>query len=332
MTAKIAVMGAGAWGTAMAKVIAELEHDVLLWSRRAELAESINRNRENAEYLPGRRLPEGIAATADAAAAVKSADIVLLATPAQSLRSNLQAWGGAVKPGALLLSLAKGLERGTKLRMTEVVQQVLGKPVSEIGVLSGPNLALEVAAGQPSGAVVACSHEESAAAMQELCAAPGFRVYTNDDVVGVELAGVVKNVIALACGIASGSGYGQNTLAVLITRGLAEITRLGVAMGAKAATFSGLAGVGDLVATCTSPLSRNRAFGVRLGLGEGARGAGDGPHGVVEGFACCGAVRELAIDHGVEMPITEAVFQVCHDGMPVREAVENLMGRKIGAE
>ena len=332
MTAAIAVMGAGSWGTAMAKVIAGLGHKVVLWSRREELAEAINQDRENAEYLPGWRLPDSLIVTADPAFAVAEAHTVLLATPAQSLRANLEAWGGAIKPGALLPSLSKGLERGTKLRMTEVVEDVLGKPHGEVAVLSGPNLALEVAAGQPSGAVIACSDERAALALQQLCAAPNFRVYTNDDVVGVELAGVVKNVIALACGIASGVGYGQNTLAVLITRGLAEITRLGVAMGAKAATFSGLAGVGDLVATCTSPLSRNRAFGVRLGLGEGAAAAANGPHGVVEGYACCGAVRELAADHGVEMPITEAVYQVCHEGAAVSEAVESLMGRKIGAE
>ncbi|MGL6235692.1 MAG: NAD(P)H-dependent glycerol-3-phosphate dehydrogenase [Segniliparus sp.] len=332
MTAEVAVMGSGAWGTAMAKVIADLGHHVVLWSRREALADAINQDRENGEYLPGWRLPESLVATADPVFAVAEANTVLLATPAQSLRTNLESWGGAIKPGTLLLSLAKGLERGTKLRMTEVVEEVLGRPTGEIAVLSGPNLALEVAAGQPSGAAIACSDESAALALQRLCSGPNFRVYTNDDVVGVELAGVVKNVIALACGIASGFGYGQNTLAVLITRGLAEITRLGVAMGAKASTFSGLAGVGDLVATCTSPLSRNRAFGVRLGLGEAAKAATGGPHGVVEGYASCGAVRELAADHGVEMPITEAVYQVCHEGAAVREAVESLMGRKIGAE
>lgn len=332
MTAGVAVMGAGAWGTAMAKVIAELGHHVTLWSRRESLAAAINQDRENGEYLPGRRLPGTLVATADPAFAVAEARAVLLATPAQSLRANLESWGGAIKPGTLLLSLAKGLERGTKLRMTEVVEEVLGRPRAQIAVLSGPNLAAEVAEGQPSGAVIACSDESAALALQRLCFAPNFRVYTNADVVGVELSGVVKNVIAVACGIASGFGYGQNTIAVLITRGLAEIARLGVAMGATATTFSGLAGVGDLVATCTSPLSRNRAFGVRLGMGEAAKEAACGPHGVVEGYVSCGAVRELAADHGVEMPITEAVYRVCHEGTAVREAVESLMGRKIGAE
>ena len=265
---KVAVMGAGSWGTTLAKVFADAGNSVVLWVRKEAVARKIQISRENEKYLPGLILPRGIAATSDPLVALSDADIVVLAVPSQTLRENLARWKDDIPADATLVSLAKGIERDTHLRMTQVVAEVAQVDPSRIAVLSGPNLAREVALEQPAATVIACTDEERAKQVQAAVAAPYFRPYTNVDVIGCEIGGACKNVIALACGMATGKGLGENTLASLITRGLVEISRLGEALGADVRTFSGLAGMGDLVATCSSPLSRNRSFGQRLGRGD----------------------------------------------------------------
>ncbi|PRQ11212.1 glycerol-3-phosphate dehydrogenase [Corynebacterium sp. 13CS0277] len=329
----VAVMGAGSWGTTLAKVFADAGSTVRLWARREEVAKTIQITRENVDYLPGLTLPHEITATADAAAALAGADIVVLGVPSQTLRSNLAQWRDVIPEEATLLSLAKGIEKGTHLRMSEVIAEVTGASPERIAVLSGPNLAREVALEQPAATVIACTDEARARAVQQAVATGYFRPYTNTDVIGCEIGGACKNVIALACGMATGRGLGENTLASLITRGLAEIARLGEALGADARTFSGLAGLGDLVATCSSPLSRNRSFGVRLGRGDSLEQAAHATHGqVAEGVTSSRSVWDLAQAHEVDMPITEAVFGVCHADGNVADMVKNLMGRSTKAE
>lgn len=330
---KAAVLGAGSWGTAFAKVLADAGTDVTMWARRPEVAESIVSRHENAAYLPGVVLPPGLTATADHTEALADAELVVLAVPSQSLRTNLESWKDSLPADATLLSLAKGIETGTLMRMSQVIGQVTGADSNRIAVLSGPNLAREIALGQPSATVIACTDSTRALAVQKDCATRYFRPYTNSDVIGCEVGGACKNVIALACGMAAGTGLGENTTASIITRGLAEVTRLGVALGAKPATLSGLAGVGDLVATCTSRLSRNRTFGERLGQGgsiESAQAATNGQ--VAEGVKSCTSVRALATGFDVEMPLTEAVHRVCHDGLDVEEAIGQLLGRRTKPE
>ena len=332
----VAVMGAGAWGTALAKVMAEAggpEAAVTLWARRSSVAEEINTTRYNPAYLPGAVLPPGIRATADAGDALAGATTVLLAVPAQTMRSNLERWAPLVADGATLVSLAKGIELGTLMRMSQVIVSVTGVDPAQVAVVSGPNLASEIAECQPTATVVACSDSGRAVAVQRMLNSGYFRPYTNSDVVGTEIGGACKNVIALACGMAAGVGLGENTAAAIITRGLAEIIRLGIALGAKGATLAGLAGVGDLVATCTSPRSRNRSFGERLGRGgtmESATRAGQGH--VVEGVTSCEAVLALASSYDVEMPLTDAVHRVCHKGLSVDEAMALLLGRSTKPE
>jgi glycerol-3-phosphate dehydrogenase (NAD(P)+) len=329
----IAVFGAGSWGTAYAKVLADAGSAVTLWARRREVAESVERERANPDYLPGVTLPANLRSTSDPRVALDGAATVVLAVPSQSLRHNLTAWRGLIDPGATLVSLAKGVELGTLKRMSEVVVEVMGVPLGQVAVVSGPNLAKEIAAEQPTASVIACTDHDRAVALQEACTTGYFRPYTNTDVVGCELGGACKNVIALSCGMAGGLGFGDNTLATLITRGLAETSRLGVALGADPMTFAGLAGLGDLVATCSSPLSRNRTFGERLGRGESVQQALAAAHGqVAEGVKSCSAIRELALRHGVEMPITEVVHRVCHDGFDPREMAGELIGRKTKPE
>ncbi|MFD4366496.1 NAD(P)H-dependent glycerol-3-phosphate dehydrogenase [Rhodococcus sp. NPDC058521] len=330
---KAAVLGAGSWGTAFAKVLADAGSDVTVWSRRPEVAESIVTRHENPGYLPGVVLPPGLHATADHTQALAGADLVVLAVPSQSLRTNLEAWKDDLPEDATLLSLAKGIETGTLMRMSQVIGQVSGVDSNRIAVLSGPNLAREIALGQPSATVVACTDSSRALAIQKDCATGYFRPYTNSDVIGCEVGGACKNVIALACGMAAGIGLGENTTATIITRGLAEVTRLGVALGANPATLSGLAGVGDLVATCTSRLSRNRTFGERLGRGGSIESAQDATNGqVAEGVKSCTSVRALAAGFDVEMPLTDAVHRVCHDGLEVQEAIGQLLGRRTKPE
>ncbi|GAA5160436.1 NAD(P)H-dependent glycerol-3-phosphate dehydrogenase [Amycolatopsis dongchuanensis] len=326
---RITVLGAGSWGTAFAKVLADAGRDVTMWARREEVAARIRDEHANPGYLPDIRLPGNLTATADAAEALDGAEAVVLAVPSQSLRANLTGWRELLPPDAILVSLAKGVELGTRKRMSEVIAEISGRAEHEIVVVSGPNLAREIAQEQPAAAVLACSDHERAVAIQHACATAYFRPYTNTDVVGCELGGACKNVIALSCGMATGMGYGANTTATLITRGLAEMARLGAKLGADPLTFAGLAGVGDLVATCSSPLSRNRTFGERLGRGETVEQAQRATGGqVAEGVMSCSSIRELAQTNGVDMPLTDAMHRVCHEGLDPREAGAELLGRQ----
>jgi glycerol-3-phosphate dehydrogenase (NAD(P)+) len=332
----VAIMGAGAWGTALAKVLADAggpEAKVMLWARRSDIAERINTTRYNPGYLPGALLPPSIRATADAEEALSGATTVLLGVPAQTMRANLEQWAGLLSQDATLLSLAKGIELGTLMRMSQVIVSVTGADPSRVAVISGPNLASEIAECQPAATVVACSDSGRAVAVQRMLNSGYFRPYTNSDVVGTEVGGACKNVIALACGMAAGVGLGENTAAAIITRGLAEIMRLGIALGAKGATLAGLAGVGDLVATCTSPHSRNRSLGERLGRGATMESALEGKDGhVVEGVTSCESVLALASSYDVEMPLTDAVYRVCHKGLSVDAAMALLLGRSTKPE
>jgi glycerol-3-phosphate dehydrogenase (NAD(P)+) len=328
---RIAVLGAGSWGTTFAKVMADAGRDVVLWARRPEVADAVTHRHENPDYLPGVRLPGNLSSTSDPQRALDGAEAVILAVPSQSLRANLSQW--RMPAGATLVSLAKGVELGTLKRMSEVVSEVAGVPSNHVAVVSGPNLAMEIANEQPTGSVIACEDHDRAVALQHASTTGYFRPYTNTDVVGCELGGACKNVIALSCGMAAGLGFGSNTLATLITRGLAETARLGMALGADPMTFAGLAGLGDLVATCSSPLSRNRTFGERLGSGQSLAEAQEATHGqVAEGVKSCSSIRALAVRHGVDMPITEVVHRVCHDSLDPREAGAELIGRKVRPE
>jgi len=331
--AHVAVLGAGSWGTTFAKVVADAGSEVTLWARRQEIVDAVQTTRMNPDYLPGVLLPDTLRATGDPRAAVAGADIVALAIPAQSLRVNLSAWAPDFPVDATLLSLAKGVELGTRQRMTQVIGEVTGADATRIAVLTGPNLAREIAVEQPTATVIACPDHARAVAVQQACVTGYFRPYTNTDVVGCELAGAYKNVIALACGMAVGMGMGDNSIASIITRGLAETARLGVTLGAEAATFAGLAGMGDLVATCCSPLSRNRTFGARLGGGETLEQAQLGTHGqVAEGVKSCSAITELAASRGIEVPLADGVHRVCHDGLPVQALAAELLGRSTKPE
>lgn len=330
---RAAVLGSGNWGTVFAKVLTDAGTDTVLWARRAELAAAINTEHTNPDYLDGVLLPETLRATTDAAEAIDGSDLVVLAIPSQTLRENLAGWAAAVPPEATLVSLMKGIELGTVKRMSEVISEVAGAPAERVAVVSGPNLAREIALMQPTATTVACTDPRRAEAVQLACSTGYFRPYTNTDVVGTELGGAVKNVIALACGMAAGLGFGDNTLASLITRGLAETARLGSALGADPMTFAGLAGLGDLVATCASPLSRNRTFGHRLGRGETLEQAQQATNGqVAEGVKSCQSILDLAERHGVEVPIVREVAAVCAGQSDPRTAVRNLMSRSIKSE
>ena len=326
-------MGAGAWGTALAKILADAGNEVALWARRPELADEINDTHRNTGYLDDAELPKSIRATSDPADALAGACTVLLAVPAQTLRTNLERWTGLLGQDATLVNLAKGIELHTLMRMSQVVVQVTGADPARVAVVSGPNLASEIVDEQPAATVVACADSGRAVALQRALSTRYFRPYTNADVIGAEVGGACKNVIALACGMAAGVGLGENTAAAIITRGLAEIMRLGIALGAKPATLAGLAGVGDLVATCTSPHSRNRTFGERLGRGGTMATAFDAASGhVAEGVTSCESVLALAESYDVEMPLTDAVHRVCHKGLSVDEAVTLLLGRSTKPE
>ncbi|MCW2613654.1 MAG: hypothetical protein JWN08_648 [Frankiales bacterium] len=329
---RAAVLGSGSWGTAFGKVLADAGTDVVLWARRPELAEAVRRLHENPDYLPGIGLPMNLSATDDPLAAVDGADLVVLAVPSQSLRENLGAVVSAIAPRAVLISLMKGVELGTTKRMSEVVCEVADVPTDRVVVLTGPNLAKEIALGQPAATVAACTDPGNAELVQAACMTRYFRPYTNTDVVGCELGGAVKNVIALATGMAEGMGFGDNTKASLITRGLAETARLGAALGADPMTFSGLAGLGDLVATCTSPLSRNRTFGERLGRGETLESILAQKQQTAEGVKSCRSILDLARKHDVDMPITEHVVKVVHEGMTPAAMVRSLMSREAKSE
>ena len=329
---RAAVLGAGSWGTTFAKVLADAGTEVAVWARRPAIAEAIRIRRENPEYLPGIRLPDRLTAVPDAGEALRGVDTVVLAVPAQTLRENLEGWFGLIPPNATLVSLAKGVELGTCKRMSEVICEVAVVRAERVCVLSGPNLAREIAEEQPTATVIACIDHDRAVGVQRACSAPYFRPYTHTDVVGCELGGAVKNVIALACGMAVGMGFGDNTLASIITRGLAETGRLGVALGAEPLTFAGLAGLGDLVATCNSPLSRNRTFGERLGRGKSLEQVIAETRQTAEGVKSCRAVLELAGRYGVEMPITEQVVRVVYQGETPPNMVKALMAREMKPE
>ena len=329
---RAAVLGAGSWGTAFAKVLADAGRDVVLCARRPAVAVSIRERHVNPDYLPALRLPESVSATINPREALAGADLVVLAVPAQTLRANLADWHRAVAPDATLVSLMKGIELGTLKRMSEVIVEAAGVEPERVSIVTGPNLAPEIAAEQPTATVVACADRDRAEYVQRAIATRYFRPYTNDDVIGCELGGAVKNVIALAFGMAHALGFGDNTKATLITRGLAETARLGVALGADPLTFAGLAGLGDLVATCSSPLSRNRTFGEHLGRGETLEQAQAATRYTAEGVKSCLAIRDLARKHGVEMPITEQVELVCHEGADPRSALTALMSRETKPE
>jgi glycerol-3-phosphate dehydrogenase (NAD(P)+) len=329
---RVAVLGGGSWGTAFSMVLADAGCDVRLWVRRSELSDAINEGRENPDYLPGVKIPEQVVATNDPASALAGAEVVVLAVPSQTLRENLTRWRDLLPEGCVLVSLMKGIELGTSMRMSEVIAQVTGAGPERIAVVSGPNLAKEISARQPAASVVACADEAVAEKLQQVCMTPYFRPYTNTDVVGVEVGGAVKNVIALAVGMAEGMGMGDNSQASIITRGLAESTRLGQALGADAATFAGLAGVGDLVATCMSPLSRNRTFGVNLGRGLSLDEVVAMTRQTAEGVKSAESILALATKHHVDMPIVEHVVAAVHDGLPPPEIVRRIMSRTAKSE
>lgn len=329
---RVAVLGAGSWGTAFGKVLADAGSEVVLWARRPEVAQAIQGTRRNPDYLDDIVLPDRLRATPDAEDALDGAEFVVLALPSQTLRDNLTGWRAAIDPAATLVSLMKGVELGTSKRMSEVICEVAQVETQRVAVVTGPNLAREIALEQPAASVVACLNEERAAALQRASMTWYFRPYTNTDVVGCELGGAVKNVIALAAGMAEGMGFGDNTKASLITRGLAETARLGAALGADPMTFSGLAGLGDLVATCTSPLSRNRSFGEWLGRGETIEQAQAATRQTAEGVKSCRSIVDLARKNDVDMPIAEQVVLVCHEGLSPQVAVKVLMGRETKSE
>ncbi|MFE0580605.1 MULTISPECIES: NAD(P)H-dependent glycerol-3-phosphate dehydrogenase [unclassified Streptomyces] len=329
---KATVFGTGSWGTAFAIVLADAGCEVTLWGRRGEVVDAINTGRTNPDYFPDVELPANIRATGDPAEAAAGADFTVLAVPSQTLRDNLAAWAPLLAPDTVLVSLMKGIELGTAKRMSEVIEEVAKVPAERIAVVTGPNLAAEIAARQPAASVVACVDEAVAQRLQAACHTAYFRPYTSTDVIGCELGGAVKNVIGLAVGIADGMGLGDNTKGSLITRGLAEATRLGVAMGADPLTFSGLAGLGDLVATCSSPLSRNHTFGTNLGRGMTLEETIAVTKQTAEGVKSCQSVADLAGRHGVDMPITETVVDIVHHGKPTLVALKELMGRSAKPE
>jgi glycerol-3-phosphate dehydrogenase (NAD(P)+) len=324
---RAAVLGAGSWGTAFAQVLVDAGTETVLWARRAEMAAAINDRHENADYLPGVTLPATLRATHDAEEALSGADIVVLAVPSQTLRDNLLAVREYLDPQSVLVSLMKGVELGTDKRMSEVIREVADLPEEQVAVVSGPNLAKEIAQRQPAAAVVACTDLSVAARVQYACHPGYFRPYINHDVIGCELGGAVKNVIALAVGIAVGLGFGDNARASMITRGLAETSRIGEALGAEPMTFAGLAGMGDLVATCSSPLSRNRTFGENLGRGLTVEQVSALTKQTAEAVKSCRSIYDLALKHDVAAPITENVVKVVHEGMTVQDMLLSLLSR-----
>ena len=324
------VVGAGAWGTALADLLATNGCDVRLWALEHDVADAINERRENPRFLPGVQLAPGVRATSALDEALGDASVIVFAVPSAHLRAVARASATAVARPATVAVATKGIEQGTLALMTDVVEAEV--PDRSVVAISGPSFAAEVAARQPTAIVAASRDVVAAEAVQELLSSPVFRVYTHDDVVGVELAGSLKNVMAVATGIAEGVGLGFNSRAALITRGLAEMTRLGVALGGQAATFAGLAGIGDLVLTCTGALSRNRAVGLAIGRGATLEEALAGKETVAEGVTTARSARELAKREGVEMPIVETVHRVLFESYPARNSVISLMSRELRAE
>jgi len=329
MRINVAVIGAGSWGTTVAALAAE-NTSTTLWSRRGDLADAINSTHENGDYLPGFSLPESLRATSDLREAVSAADVLVMAVPSHGYRAVAAEAAPYLRPWVPVVSLVKGVERDSLKRMSEVTaEEMPGHPVA---VLAGPNLAKEILAGQPAASVVAIDDETIAHELQRIFTRPSLLIYTNPDVVGCEVSGVVKNIIAIAAGMAEGMGFGENSRATIITRGLAEMSRLGLALGGNALTFAGLAGIGDLVATCSSKQSRNNTVGLLLGQGRSIDSILAGMSMVAEGVKSSSSVLELARRYGVEMPITEQVVAVCHHGRSAKDAMTLLMQRSIKSE
>jgi len=324
---KVAVFGAGSWGTAFSIVLADAGNDVTIWGRREDVCATINESRENTEYLPGIEVPETISATPDPQRTLAGAEFVVLAVPSQTLRANLTEWAPAIPKNAVFVSLMKGVEIGTAKRMSEVIAEVTGAAPNRIGVVSGPNLAKEIARREPAASVVACEDEQVAKRLRDLCHSAAFRPYSSTDVVGCELGGAYKNVIALSVGMAIGLGFGDNTTASVITRGLAETARLAMALDADPMTLMGLAGLGDLVATCSSPLSRNRTFGEKLGQGMTTDEITASTRQVAEGVKSCASLKDLAERSGVYAPIVNHVYDVVEGKSTAAEMLNSLISR-----
>ncbi len=330
--AKVAVFGAGSWGTAFSLVLADAGNDVRLWARREELCAEINERHTNETYLSDIELPPSISATHDPERAVEGADAVIFAVPSQTFRENLVEWAPVLPAEVPLVSLMKGVELGSLKRMSEVIAEVTGVGDSRIAVVSGPNLSREIAHREPAASVVACADEAVAQKLQDLVHSKAFRPYTSVDVVGCELGGAYKNVVALAVGMAVGLGFGDNTTASLITRGLAETARLATGLGANPLTLMGLAGLGDLVATCSSPLSRNRTFGEKLGQGMSTDEIIASTRQVAEGAKSCSSLLALAEKVGVDAPIAQHVDAVVHSRMTAPEMMSSFIARDTKAE
>lgn len=327
---RCAVVGAGAWGTALADLLTRNGHDVRLWAYEADVVESINERHENVRFLGGHKLAPGLQATGDIQRAVDGAELVTLATPSHVLRSILRSAAKSLPRSAPIVVATKGIEKGTLCLMTQVAEQEI--PGATVVALSGPSFAKEVVTCQPTAVVVASEKNGAASVAQLAFSSPYFRTYTHTDVTGVELGGALKNVMAVATGIAEGLGLGFNARAALVTRGLAEMTRLGLALGAEPSTFAGLAGLGDLVLTCTGSLSRNRAVGVEVGKGRTLEAVLKDKETVAEGVVTAQSARELAAREGVEMPIVDTVNRVLFEGQPARSAIAALMSRELRAE
>ncbi|QIG42316.1 NAD(P)-dependent glycerol-3-phosphate dehydrogenase [Nocardioides anomalus] len=329
---KVAVFGAGSWGTAFSVVLADGGNDVTLWARREEVAAAINETGENGDYLPGIELPPAITATHDVEKAAHDADVVVFATPSQTFRANLTDWAPYLSNDAVLVSLMKGVELGTLNRMSEVIAQETGAGPDRVAVISGPNLAKEIARREPAASVVACADEDVAKMLQDRVHSPAFRPYTSVDVLGCELGGAYKNVVGLAVGMAVGLGFGDNTTASVITRGLAETARLATKLGANPLTLMGLAGLGDLVATCSSPLSRNRTFGEKLGQGLTTDEIVASTRQVAEGAKSCASLRELAERTGVDAPVAQYVDDVVNGRLTANDMMGEILRRETKAE
>jgi glycerol-3-phosphate dehydrogenase (NAD(P)+) len=329
---KVAILGAGSWGTAFSIVLADGGNDVTVWGRREEVCAAINEQHENVDYLPGIELPRTVSATHDHEKALADADVVVLAVPSQSLRENLVEWAPYIAKDAVMVSLMKGVELGTLDRMSEVIAEVTGAGPERIAVISGPNLAKEIARREPAASVVACADEDVAQMLQRRVHSPAFRPYTSVDVLGCELGGAYKNVVALSVGMAVGLGFGDNTTASVITRGLAETARLAMKLGANPLTLMGLAGLGDLVATCSSPLSRNRTFGEKLGIGMTTDEVVASTRQVAEGAKSCSSLLALATQSGVDAPIAHHVDAVVAGTMTAKDMMDAFIARDTKAE
>ncbi len=321
---KIAVMGAGSWGTTYAKVLADAGNEIWLWARREDITEEINTTHRNADYLPGIKLPTNLHASSDVAEVLAGSEQVFLAVPAQTLRANLGEWGSLIEPNAILVSLMKGVERDTGLRMSEVIAETTGLASAQIAVVSGPNLSQEIAAEQPAASVASSTSRDTAIAVAEVSSNSYFTCFTNNDVIGTEFGGILKNLIAVAIGIVNGVGYGENTKASIMTRGLAEISRFAVAYGAQPNTMIGLAGLGDLIATSESPLSRNHKAGEMLGRGYSLREVLKRMSQTAEGLSSVKPILALAEAKGIAMPIVEQVHAVLDGRMDPRDIAPHL--------